>query len=383
MSDQRFQYLANQVARYSLHLSPGEKVLIEACSQAADFTAMLVRAVRATGAIPLVELKDSRVDRAFILSATEEGMQLWLDCETARMERMDAYVAIRGQDNLNELSDIPVEQMNLYSRYHGMLHYGHRVPNTKWCVLRYPNDSMAQQANMSTEAFMDFYFNTCCLDYQRLNELVTPLRTRLSRADQIHLTAPGTDLTFSIKGLCLPKSTCGTWNVPCGETGLPIVQGSANGVITYNMPSLYQGFLFRNIRLVLRDGVIVEASANDSARLNAILDIDPGARRIGEFALGFNPYVTRPIFDTLFDEKMRMSLHFTPGNSKNNPSSIHWDLVTSHAAEHGGGEVWVDGELIRKDGLFIPDDLRPLNPDDLLKEIAPPAGLFRGEGGYL
>ena len=218
---------------------------------------------------------------------------------------------------------------------------------------------------------MDFYCNTCCLDYRRLNQLVTPLRTRLSQADQIRLVGPGTDLTFSIKGLCLPKSTCGTWNVPCGETGMPVVQDSANGTIQYNMPSYFQGFRFENIRFVLKDGVIVEATANNTALLNSILDIDPGARRIGEFALGFNPYVTRPIFDTLFDEKMQMSLHFTPGNSPNNPSSIHWDLVTSHAPEHGGGEVWVDGELIRKDSLFLTEDLVQLNPEALLPEIAP------------
>lgn len=371
MRDQRFAYLSQQIAEYSLHLSPGEKVLIEACDNADDFAAMLVQAVRAAGAIPFVNLQSSKVNRAFILSATEEGMQLWLEHEMARMKQMDAYVAIRKQDNLSELSDIPVKQMNLYNTYHGKLHYGQRVPHTKWCILRYPNESMAQQAGMSTEAFEDFYFNACCLDYRRLNELVTPLRARLSEADQIRITGPGTDLAFSIKGLCLKKSTCGTWNVPCGETGMPVVQGTANGVISYNMPSLYQGFLFQNIRLVLRDGVIVEATANDTARLNAILDIDEGARRIGEFALGFNPYVTRPIFDTLFDEKMRMSLHFTPGNSRNNPSSIHWDLVTSHAPEHGGGEIWVDGELIRKDGLFLPEDLAPLNPEVLIGEIAP------------
>ncbi len=381
MGDQRFEYLARQIAEYSLHLSPGEKVLIEACDNVDDFVAMLIRAIRAAGAIPFVNLQSSKVNRAFILSATEEGMQLWLEYEMARMKQMDAYVAIRKQDNISELSDIPIGQMNLYNKYHGKLHYGQRVPYTKWCILRYPNDSMAQQAGMSTEAFEDFYFNACCLDYRRLNELVTPLRARLSQADRIRITGPGTDLTFSIKGLCLKKSTCGTWNVPCGETGMPIVQGTANGTISYNMPSLYQGFLFRDIQLTLKDGVIVEATANDTARLNAILDIDEGARRIGEFALGFNPYVTRPIFDTLFDEKMRMSLHFTPGNSKNNPSSIHWDLVTSHAPEHGGGEIWVDGELIRKDGLFITEDLKPLNPEALVGEIAPRFQIFgRDEG---
>lgn len=371
MLDHRFTYLARNIAEYSLHLSPGETVLIDAIDTDDSFVAVLVEAIRKTGAIPFVNLQSSSVNRSFIRTASKEGMELWLSFEMARMEKMDAYLAVRGQKNASELSDVPIEQLNLYNTYHGKLHYGQRLPHTKWCVIRWPNETMAQTAGMSTEAFLDFYFNACCLDYRRLNQLVTPLRTRLSKSDQVRLTGPGTDLTFSIKGLCRRESTCGTWNVPCGETGMPIVQGSANGTIAYNMPSYFQGFRFENIRFVLKDGVIVHAESNNTPLLNQILDIDPGARRIGEFALGFNPYVTQPIFDTLFDEKMQMSLHFTPGNSVNNPSSIHWDLVTSHAPEHGGGEVWVDGELIRKDGRFLTEDLVQLNPEVLLNEIAP------------
>ena len=152
---------------------------------------------------------------------------------------------------------------------------------------------------------------------------------------------------------------------------MQVVPGSANGTISYNLPSAFQGFVFRDVRLVLRDGQSVEASANDSERLNRILDTDAGARRIGEFSMGVNPYITRPILDTLFDEKMTMSLHFTPGNSQNNPSAIHWDLVTSHAPQYGGGSIWLDGELIRQDGIFVPEDLQGLNPEPLRAYVKP------------
>ena len=166
------------------------------------------------------------------------------------------------------------------------------------------------------------------------------------------------------------RSCCGMFNRPCGETGMGIVQGTANGTIRYNIPSHYKGTLFTDVELTFRDGVIVHATANDTKRLNQILDTDPGARRIGEFAIGFNPLITKPMNDTLFDEKMRMSLHFTPGNGGNNPSEIHWDLVQSHDPAYGGGEIWFDDVLVRKDGLFVIDELKGLNPEQLRKEIA-------------
>lgn len=371
MTDARILALAKKVAEYSLYLAPGEKVLIDAWDGAEDLAVAIVKEAYRAGAIPLVNYQTGATMRALIMGATEEGMRLWYECELARMKQMDAYVVIRKQDNISEFSDIPPDRMEIYNKYYGMLQYGERAPNTKWCVMRYPTPNMAQLADMSTEGFEDFYFNTCCLNYQKLNELAGSLRARFHVADQIRITGPDTDITFSIKGLCKPISTCGKWNLPCGETGMPVVPDSANGTIRYNIPTMYQGFIFRDIFLRLEKGVIVEATCNNTPLLNRILDIHPNARRIGEFALGYNPYVVKPILDTLFDEKMQMSLHFTPGNSPVNPCPIHWDIVTSHAKEHGGGEIWVDGELIRKDGLFVVEDLLPLNPEPLLKAIAP------------
>lgn len=369
MRDPRIDKVAKQVMEYSVHLQPGEKVLIDIWDEAYDFAAALMEAAQRAGGHPYVNLQSMKLNRKMIMGATEESMQAWFEYEEKRMKDMDAYVVVRKQYNTKEYYGIPAEKMQLYNKYYGLLHYGTRIPLTKWCVLRYPNESFAQSAGMSTEEMEDFYFDTCSLNYRRMNELAAPLNERMMKTDQITVKAPGTNLSFSIKGTCKPAA-CGIFNIPCGETGMPIIPESANGTICYNLPSFFQDTLFENIRLVLKDGIIVEATSNHTDRMNQILDTDPNARRIGEFAMGFNPYITKGIQDTLFDEKMAMSMHFTPGNdSIYNPSAIHWDIVTSHAKEYGGGEIYADGVLIRKDGLFVPEELQQLNPENMKKEL--------------
>ena len=369
MKDPRIEKVAKQVINYSVHLQPGEKVLIDVWDGAEDFAQALMDEAVKAGGHPFLNLQSLVLNRHMILGATEESMEAWYRYEDYRMEEMDAYIVVRKQNNVKTYEGIPAEKMRLYNRYYGKLHYGTRITNTKWCVLRYPNDSFAQTAGMSTEEMEDYYFANCCLNYKRMNELAAPLNDLMMRTDRIEIRAPGTELSFSIKGCCKPPA-CGIFNIPCGETGMPIIPESANGHISYNLPSFFQDTLFENIQLTLKDGIITEATSNYTERMNKILDTDENARRIGEFAMGFNPYITRPIQDTLFDEKMAMTMHFTPGNdSIYNPSAIHWDIVTSHAKEMGGGEIYADGVLIRKDGYFLPEDLQQLNPENLKREL--------------
>lgn len=370
MKDNRIKELVRQVIEYSVSLKKGERLLIEAWDGAEDFVLEFVEAAQRAGAYPYVSLNNASVQRQFIAGATEESMQIWYQYQLARMEKMDAYVAVRKQDNINEYVDILPEKMALYHKYHSKLHCGQRMEHTKWCILSYPNAGMAQLAGMSTEAFEDYYFKACCINYKRLNEIAAALNRLAAKTDKVHILAPDTDLHFRMAGRCQLESLCGIFNIPCGETGMSVVTDSVNGTIRYNVPSLYQGFVFQDVRLRFQDGRIVEATSNNTELMNQILDTDVNARYIGEFALGFNPMITRAITNTLFDEKMAMSLHFTPGNGPYNPSAIHWDLVQSHAPEMGGGEIWFDDVLIRKDGLFVIEDLLPLNPENLLKEIA-------------
>ncbi|MDR2210572.1 MAG: aminopeptidase [Spirochaetaceae bacterium] len=370
MQDSRIKILARQVVNFSVSLKKGEKLLIDAMDGAEDFALALVEAVYDAGGVPFVTLQTNRLNRALMLKGTEELWSEWYKYQSIRMKDMDAYIVIRRNDNPAELSDVPSDKLELYNRYYGKLHFGIRLPETKWCVLRYPNSAMAQAAGMSLEAFEDYYFKTCCVDYAKMNIAVTPLADLISKTDQVRIIAPGTDITFSVKGLCDKTPKCGVYNIPCGEIGMPVITDSVNGVISYNTPSLFQGFVYQDIKFHFENGIIVKAESNNTKRMNEVLDTDENARKIGEFALGFNPFVTRPILDTLFDEKMVKSLHFTPGNSKINPSGIHWDIVQSHDAKDGGGEIYFDGVMVRKDGLFVLKELEHINPENLIQFIS-------------
>ncbi len=238
----------------------------------------------------------------------------------------------------------------------------------RWCVLRWPTPAMAVLARQSTAAFEDFFFRVCNLDYRAMSRAMDPLVALMQRTDRVRLVGPGTDLEFSIRGL--PAIKCdGVVNIPDGEVFTAPVRDSVNGIIAYNTSTLYQGVSFRDVRLEVRNGRIVKATAPENGKeLNEILDSDEGARSFGEFAIGLNPFVLEPMNDALFDEKIRGSIHFTPGNAydecdNGNRSSVHWDLVLIQRPEYGGGELWLDGKLVRKDGRFVVPELQALDAE--------------------
>lgn len=372
MKDPRFEQLAEVLVRHSVRVQPGDWVLVEATDVPEEFLCVLIARVAEARGIPLIETKHLRVMRALQLHATEEQLQVIADVEKYRMERVQCYIGVRGTHNSAQMSDVPMEKVEMVQRlWWKPVHSEIRVPKTRWVVLRWPSDSMAQQANMSTEAFEDYYFRVCTLDYGRMEQVVQPLVDLMSRTDEVRIVAPGTDLKFFIKDI--PVVPCyGLRNIPDGECFTAPVRDSVEGEITFNVPSLYHGKTFENIRLVFQKGKIVDASAGKMTdELNRIIDFDEGARYVGEFSLGFNPHILHPMKDTLFDEKIAGSLHLTPGNAyetadNGNRSQIHWDLVIIQRAEYGGGEIFFDGRLVRKDGLFVVSELEGLNPDRLV-----------------
>lgn len=369
--DPRFHELAAGLTNFSCALKKGERVLIDAYDVPDEMVVALIRATRALGAHPLVQLHRARISRELMIGAEEIQFAPHAEVELKRMEKMDAYIALRGSDNIFESSDVPPERVRMFSRLMKPV-LDHRVNKTRWVVLRWPTPAMAQQAGKSTEAFEDFYFKVCTLDYARMIPGMKALKALMDKTDRVHIKGPGTDLTFSIKGI--GSQTCGGLrNIPDGEVFSCPVKDSVEGVITYNTPTVYLGASFDNIRLVFKKGRIVEATANNTERLNKILDSDAGARYIGEFALGFNPHIREPMRDILFDEKIAGSFHFTPGQAyedvgNGNKSQVHWDMVSIQRPEWGGGEIWFDGKLIRKDGHFVPKSLEKLNPAYLLGE---------------
>ncbi|MGH8095271.1 MAG: aminopeptidase [Chthoniobacterales bacterium] len=364
MQDARFDKLAALLVDYSTSLKRNEKVLIESFDAPDEMTIALIRAARKAKAVPFVQIQRARVSRELALEIDERQLDLTAGHELARMKKMDAYIAIRGSNNVSELADVPTDRMKLVAKKLRPLQ-DQRVQKTKWVVLRWPTSAMAQLAAMSTEAFEDFFFKVCTLDYGKLQPGMKALKALMEKTDRVQIKGPGTDLRFSIKGI--PAIICGgDRNIPDGEVFSCPVKDSVQGHVTFNAPSIYQSTAFDNVRLDFRDGKIVEATSNQTKKLNAVLDSDAGARYIGEFSLGCNPYVRHPMRDILFDEKIAGSFHFTPGQAyqeadNGNRSQVHWDMVSIQRKDYGGGEIYFDGKLVRQDGEFLPKQLRSLN----------------------
>src|ERR1051325_5161267 len=348
MTDPRMRKLADVLINYSCALKKGEKILIEAIDIPHAFTNALVDEAASAGGHPLVLLKSNEVLRSLMMSGSEAQWNTIADVERRQMEQVQCYLGVRGNPNVSELSDVPADKQKIYEEtVWNKVHHQVRIKKTRWCVLRWPSPSMAQMAEMSTEAFEDFYFKVCTLDYAKMARAMKPLKELMEKTDRVRLKRPrDTDLTFSIKGI--PAIPCdGRVNIPDGECFTAPVRDSVNGIIHFNCPTIYRGTTHNDIRLVFRDGKIVEATSSATEKLNEVLNADAGARYVGEFAIGFNPYCTKPMKDILFDEKIAGSIHFTPGAcydeaSNGNKSSIHWDMVMRQDPQGGGGEIWVD-----------------------------------------
>ncbi len=365
MHDPRIDQLATQLVRYSTSVKRGDNVLIDACDIPEAVHIALIRAIRKVGAQPFVNLNSARIGRELLKGGTEKQYDSLAKYSMHQMKQMDAFIALRGSHNITETADVPLKDMALaMKKMRAVQNY--RVNKTRWCVLRWPHPAMAQQAGMSTESFEDFFFEVCLLDYKKLVPAMKRLESLMSKTKEVHIKGNGTDLKFSMKGL--EAIACGgTHNIPDGECFRAPVKNSVEGVINYNAPTIYQGISFDDIQLTFKKGKIVKATANNTKAINKILDSDPGARFIGEFAIGFNPKIMEPMRDILFDEKIAGSFHFTPGQAyegiadNGNRSQVHWDMVCIQRPDYGGGEIWFDNKLIRKSGKFIPKNLAQLN----------------------
>lgn len=371
MKEPRMTVLAENIINYSVGLKKGEKILIENIGNEVLLTKELIKRAYKAGGVPFITIKNNELLRVLLNECSEDQIKSTADFEVARMKEMDAYVGIRVVENASELASVPPEKMKIYmEHYVKPLHIEQRVKHTRWCILGYPNNSMAQSANMSTDDFEDFYFNVCNLDYRRMSAAMDSLVNIMQNTDMVRIKGKGTDLSFSIKGL--PAIKCdGQLNIPDGEVFSAPHRTSVNGTISYNTPSVYMGTTFENICFEFKDGKIIKATSNNTEMLDKILDTDEGARYIGEFSIGLNPYIEKPMKNTLFDEKIKGSLHFTPGGcydecDNGNKSAVHWDLVLIQRPEYGGGEIWFDDILIRKDGVFVHEKLKCLNPENLI-----------------
>ena len=371
--DERLTKLAESVLKNSVKLKKGEKIYIEAFSASTkDLFSEFIRIATKMGATPFYMYNDNLFVKNLMSYANAEQVREYAKMHRALMDQMDCYVAVRGYDDLFAMSDIPPAKMKYYSDiYYNIVHFDARVPNTRWCVMRYPNDTMAAVSKMSREKLEDFYFDCCLVDYAKMGKAMLPLKKLMDKTDKVRIKGPNTDLNFSIKGLKAIASD-GKMNIPDGEVYTAPVKDSINGYIQFNTDTLYEGVFYSNVYLEFVNGKIVKAESKaNNDKLQKLLQTDEGARYMGEFAIGMNPYIRKEMLDILFDEKIACSLHMAIGNSYNdetfngNRSSIHWDLVLIQDRAHGGGEIWFDDKLIRKDGVFLVSELKKLNPDNL------------------
>ncbi len=364
VSDKRNTVLARQLLEYSTKIQKGETLYVEIKGvEALDLGKEIIRICTEIGATPFWFYNDESLLRQFVKGAGDDQFKRQAELHMELMTRADAYIGVRGSNNPFDMADIEHGQIEKQNKlFYKPVHLEERVKRTRWVVLRYPNNAMAQLAETSQEAFADFYFNVCCADYAKMSKAQDKLAALVKATDKVHLKGPGTDLTFSIKGIGVEKCDGGR-NIPDGEVYTAPVRDSVNGTLTYNTPSLHQGFLYNNISFTFENGKIVRATCDgDDKKLNGVLDTDEGSRYVGEFAIGVNPFILHPMKDTLFDEKIAGSFHFTPGQCydeapNGNQSNIHWDLVCIQRPDYGGGEIWFDDKLIRKDGVFTDDEM--------------------------
>lgn len=376
MRDPRLDRLAKLLVQHSTRLQQGEVILIDyEGPETRELAIACAEQAVAAGGVPLIEENNSDFTAHFLRQGTESQIQRLGEVMLTQMKQCQAYIGIRGAGNIFEMSGVPLERSDWFKRHVRIpVHLNQRVEHSKWVVLRYPNPSMAQLAERNTREFADFYFRSCVFPYDAMARAAQPLTDLMSRTDRVHITGPGTDLHFSIKGVGVVQCT-GECNIPDGEVFTAPVRDSIEGTVKFNCRSTDRatGVAFDDISLTFEAGKVVDLNTADPHRNDALWNIlrqDEGASYIGEFAIGFHPHITHPMNDILFDEKIAGSFHMALGNAyktadNGNRSGLHWDLVQIQRPDFGGGAISFDDVVIRRDGRFILPELEALNPENL------------------
>lgn len=366
MQDVRIERWAFTLVHYCLAVKAGESVAIRATPLAAPLVEAVYREVLRVGAYPLALVDLESLDEVLLREGNESQLTMPSPVMAAMAEHIDAQLTIGSKTNTRALSSIdPVRIAKRRQAYHNVariLRAREQAKRYRWSSTLYPTVGYAQDAEMSLHAFEEFVFDVCFLNdpdpiarWQEVSAQQQRLVNWLAGHQWVHIKGNGTDLKLSIQGRVFINSD-GKRNFPSGEFFTGPVEQSANGVIQFDMPSSYEGHTIEGVRLVFREGKVVEVSASQGqAFLEQMLELDAGARYLGEFAFGNNPRVYRPTRNTLFDEKMGGTVHLALGNSYPetggvNQSALHWDMVCDLREE---GEVWVDDVLFLQDGKIL------------------------------
>lgn len=374
--DQQFTAFAAQLVNFCTKVQKGEQVIIHAHDVVPkQMILAIIRAVRqAGGNVADVWWDCWEFDSELLQLVDRRQLRIRGIGRLSQISAVDVNIILRGYSNMYAMRNVPNENAKAFNTGIEKQVKDERVSNTRWILTCWPTDVMANMAGMPTSDFESFFFSAVLFDYEKMSRAMEPLVQLIERTKEVHIIGPGdTDITFSIEGMSAVKCD-GHRNIPDGEVYTAPVRNSVNGVIHYNTPTITkEGREYGGLRFVVKEGKIIEATceSGDVGQLNKYLDTDEGARYFGEFSFGINPYITQAIKDTLFDEKIWGSFHLTPGQCydlmpNGNDSAIHWDIVAIQQEDCGGGEIYFDNQLIRKNGIFTISQLEGLNPKQLM-----------------
>lgn len=363
MHDIRIDRWAYTLVHYCLSLKEGDNVSIHATSLAAPLVEAVYREVLRVGANPLPFVSLEHLDEILLQEANPRQIEQSFQLLNALAPHINARLSILSDGNTKALTSVDPARSALRGQAYAKVRAAMgEKQDFRWALTLYPTMAYAQDAEMSLHDFEEFVFEVCFLNdadpsarWRAVSVEQQRLVNWLAGHRQVHIVGPNTDLRLSIEGRVFVNSD-GKRNFPSGEFFTGPIEQSANGVIQFDVPSSYNGRTIEGVRLVFREGKVVEASARQGQEyLERMLELDAGARYLGEFAFGNNPGVVRATKNTLFDEKMGGTVHLALGNSYPetgglNVSAVHWDMVCDLRKQ---GEVWIDDELFLKDGKIL------------------------------
>jgi len=364
--DPRHQKLAKVLVNYSTKVKPGEKVLIRAGAIAAPLVLEVVREAMRAGAHTTTRIGLEGLPEIFFAEANDEQLAHVSQLDFFQLEYFDVDISIQAEENTKNLSNVDpqkfAKRMSAFAPYSkARLERYFQAKKTRWVGTLFPTQAYAQDAHMSLREYENFVFAGGLLDrddpvgeWRKVHDEQQRIVDYLNQRDEIHIVAPDTDITYQVRGRNWLNAD-GAVNFPDGEVFTGPIEESVNGTIHFTYPAIYNGKEVEDVRLTFRDGKVVEASAMRGLDLlNTMLDIDAGARRLGEVAFGLNYNIKQFTGNTLFDEKIGGTMHMALGASIPltggvNDSSIHWDIV----CDLREGKVFADGQLCYDSGRFI------------------------------
>ena len=366
MYDIRLERLAKVLVHYSLETTPGQLFRIVAPTNAAPLIKAVYHEAVVAGANPLMRLSLDGLDEIFFKNAGDAQLDYVPQLSRDEIEQVDVHLSIIADENTRALSGVdpkkvakrraamsPVQKRMMERAAHG---------DFRWVLTLYPTAGLAQEADMSLADYTEFVFAAGKLNeadpvaaWQVQKREQARIIDRLQTANHIHIVGPGTDLNYYVNGRTW-VNCAGDRNFPDGEVFTGPEETKTTGHITYSFPALYMGREVTGVRLEFVDGKVVKATADKGEELlHSLLDMDEGARRLGEVAFGTNYGIQRFSRNILFDEKIGGTVHLAlgaayPETGCHNQSALHWDMICDLRS---GGEVFADGQLIHKDGKFL------------------------------